>query len=80
MPRSTLTSKGQITVPKAVREALRLGEGDRVAFEIRGDGVVELRAESGDLMDSFGSLKPKAGKHVSLQVMERAIRAGGTRG
>lgn len=39
---SRLTSKGQITIPKAVREALSLGEGDLVAFAVA-DGQATMR-------------------------------------
>ena len=39
---SRLTSKGQITIPKAVREALSLGEGDLVAFAVA-DGLATMR-------------------------------------
>lgn len=79
MPRSTLTSKGQITLPKVVRETLHLETGDRVAFEFRTDGVVELRPEAGDLLALFGSLKLATGRRVSLRAMREAIRRGGTR-
>jgi AbrB family looped-hinge helix DNA binding protein len=34
---ATMTSKGQITVPKAVRDALGLSEGDQVYFRVEGD-------------------------------------------
>jgi AbrB family looped-hinge helix DNA binding protein len=43
MPESTVTTKGQITIPKEVRDRLRIGAGDRVSFLVRDDGVVELR-------------------------------------
>ncbi|OGT99111.1 MAG: hypothetical protein A2085_04200 [Gemmatimonadetes bacterium GWC2_71_10] len=79
MPRSTLTSKGQITLPKIVREALHLDTGDRVAFELRPDGAALLRPETGDLLALFGSLKPAKSRRVSLQAMRQAIRRGGTR-
>ena len=39
---SRLTTKGQITIPKAVREALSLGEGDLVAFAVA-DGLATMR-------------------------------------
>ena len=45
---ATLTSKGQITLPKAVRQALGVDMGSRLLFEIRGDEVVVSRADIGD--------------------------------
>jgi antitoxin PrlF len=39
MPSSTITSKGQTTVPKEVRDALGVGPGDRLTWEIRGGRV-----------------------------------------
>ena len=38
-----MTSKGQVTVPKAVRDALGLGEGDDVVFRVEGDRAVLAR-------------------------------------
>lgn len=43
MPRATLTSKGQMTLPKEVREALKVKPGDRVEFIIQAPGRVLLR-------------------------------------
>jgi antitoxin PrlF len=40
MPTSTLTTKGQTTVPKEVRDALALEAGDKLSWEIRGGRVV----------------------------------------
>jgi antitoxin PrlF len=40
---ATVTSKGQITIPKEVRESIRVTAGDAVDFTVRDDGVVELR-------------------------------------
>ena len=49
-----ITSKGQITVPKEVREALNVGKGDRVVFEAREDGFVVKRGlKSEDRFDLF---------------------------
>jgi AbrB family looped-hinge helix DNA binding protein len=36
MPTSTITSKGQTTVPKEVRDALDVGPGDKITWEVRG--------------------------------------------
>ena len=46
MPSATVTSKGQITLPKAIRDLLRLGAGDRVDFIVMDDAVVVPRASS----------------------------------
>lgn len=39
MPSSTITSKGQTTVPKEVRDALDVGPGDKLTWEINGGRV-----------------------------------------
>jgi len=74
MPRSTLTSKGQITLPKEIRHHLGLESGDRVNFEIR-DGAVVVEAETIDLRTLRGIVK-RRGKRVSLAAMEKAVRRG----
>lgn len=43
MTHSTITSKGQTTIPAAVREALGVEPGDRVVYEVKGDRVVMRR-------------------------------------
>jgi AbrB family looped-hinge helix DNA binding protein len=77
MATATVTSKGQITIPKEVREALGLETGQRVAFRLKQDGVVEMRSENLDLMSLCGILKPKV-KGVTLEDMEKAILKGAT--
>jgi len=79
MPRSTLTSKGQVTVPKAIRDRLGMETGDALSFEVRPDGVVEVRALKGSLLDLAGSLQPPVGVQVTLEDMDEAVRWGGTR-
>ena len=39
MPTSTITSKGQTTVPKEVRDALDIGPGDKITWEVNGGSV-----------------------------------------
>jgi len=75
MPSSAMSSKGQITVPLEIREALGLQKGDRVSFRMRQDGVVELIPESLDLLSLRGMLKPRR-KGVTLADMEQAIADG----
>lgn len=73
---SKLTSKGQITVPKVVRERLCLSPGDRVRFVVRDDGTVTVEAESIDLRSLRGAFK--ATRSVTLEQMEQAIQRGAT--
>jgi antitoxin PrlF len=48
MIHSRLTSKAQITLPKAVRKALGIAPGDEVVWEIEGDRVIMTRGGQGD--------------------------------
>jgi AbrB family looped-hinge helix DNA binding protein len=78
MPTATVTSKGQITIPKEIRETVGLQAGHRVSFEIREDGVVEMHPETVDLMSLCGIIKP-AVRGVTLEAMDDAIRRAVTR-
>jgi len=50
---SKLTSKAQTTIPLPVRHALRLAEGDEIAYQIEGDRVVLTKARHGPVEDPF---------------------------
>jgi len=78
MPASTLTSKGQLTVPKVIRDRLGLHEGDRVEFRVTGEGQVVVEAATVDLRDLRGILKGR-GRRVTVEEMEEAVRKAGTR-
>jgi antitoxin PrlF len=73
MPSATITSKGQITIPKAVRDELGLRVGDRVAFRMLDGGQVVVEPETVDLRDLKGILKPRR-KGVTVEDMDDAIR------
>ena len=60
MTQSTITSKGQTTLPAPIRRALHLKAGDKIQYEIQGDSVV-IRPQPG-AMAVFGALKPPVGK------------------
>ncbi len=70
---STLTSKGQITVPKAVRQSLHLHAGDRVAFMLHDNGEVSMKAITRTAEDVFGMLHRKGMKTRSVEAMNEAI-------
>jgi len=56
MTQSTITDKFQTTIPREVREALRLRPRQRLSYEVRSDGSVIVRPEPA-LDELFGSLK-----------------------
>jgi len=78
MPAATLTSKGQLTLPKDVRDALGVGPGDRVDFVKMEDGNFAVLPATHSVKRLKG-LIPSPKKAVSLEDMDRAI-AGGAKG
>ena len=58
MGATTLTKKGQVTIPKAIRDALGLRERDKVLF-VRRDHDVVLKVVKGTVLDLRGSVKPR---------------------
>ena len=56
--RAKVSSKGQITLPKAIREALGLEESSVVEFELT-DGGALLTPARGSFLDRFGSVTPR---------------------
>ena len=77
MPRATLTSKGQVTVPKEIRDLLRLGTGDRVDFVVKEDGTVVLRPATVHVRELRGFLHRKGIKPLSVEQMNAVIRRRG---
>lgn len=58
MQMSAVTSKGQVTIPKEIRDMLGLKEHDRVQFVKRGPDVL-LKPVKGNILDLRGSIKPR---------------------
>lgn len=75
MPSTTVTSKGQVTIPKDIRDALGVKPGDRVLFLQRPDGRVVVEAETVDVRSLRGMLKHR-GEPVTVDEMEEAIVEG----
>jgi AbrB family looped-hinge helix DNA binding protein len=73
MPTATLTSKGQLTMPKRIRELLKLDTGDVVEFVVLSDGAVQVRAGSVDVRELRGMLRRPGRKAVSLEDMDAVI-------
>ncbi len=65
---STLTSKGQTTIPLEVRQALHLKPKQRLTYDIQGDQVI-LKPQGPTILDLFGSVSPPKG--VSTMIRQK---------
>jgi antitoxin PrlF len=74
LPNATLTSKGQTTIPKEVRDFLKLHPGDRLEFILHENGTVILRPATLNISDLKGILHRPGMKPVSVSAMNSAIR------
>ncbi len=69
-----VSSKGQVTVPKLVRDALRIAEGDEVLFRVEGNRAVLARTS--DFLTLAGTIKvPAAKRNVAWDDVIRKTRA-----
>lgn len=74
MSTATITSKGQITIPKEIRDSLLLHTGDKVDFTLTENGQVLLRPLTRRVDDLFGRLQKPEQKVLSPAAMDAAIR------
>jgi antitoxin PrlF len=77
MPTATLTSKGQITIPQAVRTALSLHAGTRVDFVPMADGF-KLVPQRDTAVSLKGRFAGRVTKPVSIADMDEAIALAAT--
>jgi len=68
---ATLTSKGQTTIPKEIRDRLGLQAGDRMTFTLMPDGIVVMRVKTKSVMDLAGLLRRKGRKAVAIARLSR---------
>jgi antitoxin PrlF len=73
---STVTSKGQITIPKAIRDRLRLQPGHRVEFQVDRQGQVIMRPRNRDFHSLRGIIRSKRKTPASVEEMNEAIARG----
>jgi antitoxin PrlF len=75
VPRSTLSTKGQITLPKGIREKLDLDAGDSIDFVIQPNGDVLLKPAKFDVRELEGILKSRKKRPVTVEEMNEAVRS-----
>ena len=76
MPASTLTSKGQITIPREVRDRLHLKTGSRVDFIVEASGQVVLKPLDRNFRSIRGIVRFRRKRPVSIKEMNEAIGQG----
>ncbi len=75
MTTATLTTKGQVTIPKLVRKTMHINSGDRIEFIKINDDRYEIVAITKDIQQLKGMVKTK--QHVSIEEMNNAIATMG---
>lgn len=76
MVKSTVTSKGQVTIPKKIRVSAMIHEGTQVDFQLQEDGRILIIPIQRHISQLKGILKTKRKKPVSLADMKKAISEG----
>lgn len=74
MAASTLTRKGQTTIPLKVRNHLKLRPGDKIEFVIQRDGKVVMTPKNVDVRELAGMLGP-APRHLTIEQMDEVVRS-----
>lgn len=75
---SVITSKGQVTIPKSVRDRLKLHAGDRLDFIVEPNGTVRIVPITGSVKELKG-LVPEPKRKLSLEEMDNAIVRGASK-
>ncbi len=74
--KSTVTSKGQITIPWAIRAKAHIQTGTQLDFQLEDDGTLILHVITRDVSDLKGIVKSKRRKAPTLKEMKKAIADG----
>ncbi len=72
---ATITSKGQVTIPKPIRDALHLSPGDRIEFLTEPDGSIKVVPITTSVTELKGMVPPPP-KPLSLEEMDQAVADG----
>ena len=74
MTTATITTKGQITIPKAIRDSLMLSAGDKIEFVLIDKREALIRPVSKKVDEVFGLLHKRDRKVISVEEMNKKIR------
>lgn len=76
---TTMTTKGQVTVPREIRDRLGLKSGDKMAFTMLSDGTIVMRPKTRRLADLAGSLTRPGQPNVAVEDMNPFKATAATR-
>lgn len=68
---ATLTSKGQTTIPKEIRDGIGMKPGDRMTFTLMPDGTVLIRVKRRSVGQLAGVLRKRSRKTVPVEQLSR---------
>ena len=68
MSESTITIKGQTTVPQPIRDALQVQAGTKLQWTLMPDGTIIVRAKTRSILDLAGMLKAPKGKSKKVRI------------
>jgi AbrB family looped-hinge helix DNA binding protein len=77
--KATITSKGQVTIPKDIRDFLKIGPGDQIDFVIGDKGDIYISPRTYDFRSLKGMFYKKGRKAATLEEMDEAIQKGANR-
>lgn len=77
--KAIVTSKGQVTIPKMIREKANITTGTQLDFQLGEDGIVSIIPRTRNLSEMKGFVKSKRKKPVSLKEMKKAIQSASLR-
>lgn len=73
MPTATITSKGQITIPKRIRDELDLQPGDILSFNIESGNKITIRPEKESSEIAYGILERDKQEALSIEEMDSGV-------
>lgn len=71
--KAIVSSKGQVVIPKVLREKMGIHTGNELLFKVRPDGIIEIRPVERSIEMFFGRCKRKASTAMSIAEMDKAI-------
>lgn len=70
---ATVTTKGQVTLPKAIRDELKIEQGTQLDFQLNADGSMSVRALKRSALSIVGMLKRPGRAAVTVEQMNQAV-------